>query len=574
MKLTSFNNLLAAAFVVSAAAGVAVSCQQTPTGPETPDPLDDTTTEVIIPVSLERPISPDADSTTPDTRVTVDPTTGVTAWEINDEVAVWIQPKSTPASGSYVTAKVKNSAISVNIAANKERAYYAVYPADQWDGNYTSWQVKYPKTYDMSGKDLSAANKWAPTPMMAINTEGDDLRFFHVGGLLRLHITDVPSGATGLTVEFKGLSSPNYVSGSFVVNNRGTITANTTYSSNSENKITFNNVTPVNNEVYINLPVPTIDFSGLTSIEVKSTGASTNYTTERLISGWGPITHAKGKKATVNFVSVSFLDGFDGSFNGGLDISPGILKYDGNTNTGSHGFTLTSGENPLELLDHFKKSASINVYYHFWTTTSGTDTKGLKYRLDGAHTHADITGTIMVGMDEWRIPSISEWATLISKTSYTSKINNSNANARYFTCNVSLAEASDVCGNDYRNKGLLAADKTVQSGLVILPEHVSVFCPGITKINNAATFADNNITWPALKKLIDAGCAFLPTAGCYTGSSWANDGITGLYWSSSVSGTTDVSRLMFNASDAGNTSGATNQSYYFPVRLIKEHTID
>ena len=93
----------------------------------------------------------------------------------------------------------------------------------------------------MYGKDVTSANTWAPTPMVADNTK-TDLSFFHVGGLIRLHVTEIPSGTTTLIVTFTGLSSPNYVAGTFTVNNPGTNTATTTYSSSPNGAITFSNL--------------------------------------------------------------------------------------------------------------------------------------------------------------------------------------------------------------------------------------------------------------------------------------------------------------------------------------------
>lgn len=342
----------------------------------------------------------------------------------------------------------------------------------------------------------------------------------------------------------------------------GAVSATTTYSSGGTNAIIFKNLTVTNSEVYLNLPIPTTNLSTLSSISITS-NSSPSYTTQRDISGWSTIAHAQGKKATASFVSVSFLTGYDGSFKGGLYISSGILKYDGNANTGSHGYTLTSGENPLELLDYCNQSSAVNVYYHAWNNS----TVGLKYRIDGNNTKADIAGLISVDGELWRIPTQTEWSNFVSTSSYTSKVNTTGgANTRVFKCHVNLSTATNVCGNDSHAKGMAASG--YQDGLVLIPEYVSITCPGISTYTLTTAFATNTIPWTSLKKLVEAGCIFLPAAGLYL-DKWYDVGTYGYYWAKTQFSDNDerAMNLFLLGTDV---AMANNQkAHCYPVRLVR-----
>lgn len=543
MKLTSFNNLLAAAFVVSAAAGVAASCQQDPAGPETTPDLGETT-DLVIPVSVEGSISCD-DPSTPGTKVTVDPTTGVTAWETNDRIGVYISGTD---ANKYIEAPVvkETNSIRLSLTTGQSRSNYAIAPYScRDDTGFATPKVVYPASYDMTGKGLTSANAWAPTPMVATNS-GNELHFFHVGGLIRLHVTEIPTGTTALRVTFNGLSSPNHVAGTFTVNNPGTLTASTTYAtSGGQNYIDFTNLSISNNEVYLNIPVPTINMSGLTSIQVQATGSST-ITTTKAVSGWGSITHGLGKKVDVSFISVTHAAGYTGKFRN-YEIPKGYLIWD----TVAGKYKLSDPDDPLLPLRYYGGTIAdaMNIIYHQWGATENS----LQARIDGAlNDSKSIINSVEVDGLLWRIPSKSEWNTIWSGTSIDSKINNTNAS--YSVVRVSLAEATSVGeeGYNYYSKGLNTNNggaKTGtygyhQVGLLLVPDYTDISFPGI--IANNITFASGStISWSNLKKLLDGGCIFIPATGYLTTTSWVNGGTDGYLWSAQYSSSTLAHRANF-----------------------------
>ncbi len=563
MKLTNFINLLAAAFVVSAAAGVAASCQQDPAGPENPDLGE--TTDLVIPVSVEGSISCD-DPSTPSTKVTVNPTTGVTAWETNDPIAVYV---SGTGANKYVDAAVTSNSVRLSLTSGQTRSGYAIYPRSS--AGSTTPTVVYPSSYDMYGKDVTSANTWAPTPMVADNTK-TDLSFFHVGGLIRLHVTEIPSGTTTLIVTFTGLSSPNYVAGTFTVNNPGTNTATTTYSSSPNGAITFSNLSISNSEVYLNIPVPTIDLTALTGIQVRATGG-TDITTTKAVSGWGPIAHGTGKKVDVSFISVTHSSGYTGRFRG-YELSKGYLVWD--TTAGE--YKLSDPDDPFLPIRYYGTSgdaltAALNTVWHQWGG-SGLD-NSLKGRIDGnPAATANITNGLAVDGLVWKIPSNTQWGSIIGNGP-SCTINSTTAG--YSVVRVSLAGATSVGeeGYDYHSKGLnntsggavTGNNGGFQVGLLLVPDYTAVSCPGITA-NNKNFTAGTTISWTALKQLLDGGCVFLPAAGYYSGG-WGRGGSYGTYWSATQRNGSNAYILYIDTSTVSG-AGDFGKYYYMPVRLIRE----
>lgn len=486
--------------------------------------------EMVIPVSVEGAIDCDV------TKITVNPTTGVTAWETNEPIGVYV---SGPGANAYVKAPVVSNSIRLSLATGQSRANYAIAPWESAPASgYTTPTVIYPATYNMTGKDVTSANNWAPTPMVASNS-GTELHFFHVGGLIRLHVTDIPSGTTQLVVTFNGMSN---VFGTFSVDNAGTNTATTTYVSDGSNEVTFTNLSISGTEAYLNIPVPTKDFSALTGITVASSGG-TELTSTKSFAGWGEIMHGAGKKCTVSFTSIS---GGNGLFRG-WEISKGILKWDASMNSGLGGYTLTSGEDPLELLNYYAVSSSLDVYYH---QAIGT-TNSLKYRLDGDNNVDDIQNTsIVVDGLYWSIP-LSDWGVIIDGYSGAYNlgrngqsitcptVNGTTNNVKCFKANVIIdlsdATVANGAAADYRTKGLTTVSKSgnvitsvgsvgdntvgstgYQAGLLLIPDGCTITCPSLTELG--VTYQKNVLSFSTLKVLLDGGCCFLPAAGSYSGT--------------------------------------------------------
>ena len=173
------------------------------------------------------------------------------SWTPGDLIDVW--------TGShYVTSAPYVSDNTFTLLLDGLRSGFAVYPAsvaDPDNATAESLRVTLPESYDLSGKDIT----YSPMPMIAINNEGADLNFYHVGGLLRMTLRDIPAEAAKIQVSLPG----HRITGSFAVTNPGhpgerdcaiatdnDATAGNTY-------VDFTNFTLSGGATVLNLPVPT-----------------------------------------------------------------------------------------------------------------------------------------------------------------------------------------------------------------------------------------------------------------------------------------------------------------------------
>lgn len=181
-------------------------------------------------------------------------------WNEGDKIAVHLS------NGVYVTAEVDPTTgkVSVSGPAGTTRDRYAVYPATAADtDNYgdPTLQVNYPASYDISDIVAGTGTRtpdFSPCPMVAVNDpESDILNFYHVGGLLRFTLLDIPPATAQVRVRFD-----TDVTGLYAVSNpSGTQPTITTGGKASDNTVLFTLAgdagvgTPVSTPV-INVPVP------------------------------------------------------------------------------------------------------------------------------------------------------------------------------------------------------------------------------------------------------------------------------------------------------------------------------
>ncbi len=575
MKTT--NKFIAVSALVMATGILLAGCQREAISPEANETALDNESVEVIPISVEGAIQCD-----PTTKITIDPTPGVTAWEANAPIAVYV---SGTGANKYVKAPVSSNSIRLSLTSAQARANYAIAP---WScapaSGYTTPEVYYPSSYDMTGKVVTAANSYAPTPMVAINTT-TDLKFFHVGGLLRLHVSDVPSGTDKLVVTFTGKN----VTGTFSVTNPGTATALATSESDANSTVTFNNLSFTGTDVYLNIPIPAGSYNTLTGITVDASGGTALSVTKAIpASTWGTIGHGNGKKFNVSYTSIS---GGTGLFHG-YEVSKGILKWDDSLNSGAGGYTLTDGEDPLELLNYYRVTSSKNVYYHRFSSDS--DDKCMKYRLDGNYSGAIVNSIAVDGL-YWSVPTSlsnqSDWYVILNGwtgapwagkggTSVSQANINNTSDDGSIKILVDLSDAIPANGAaaDYHDKGLTSWDggTTIdagtgtgyQAGLLLAPDGSRTTCPSITNLNASAAFYENVISWSVLKLLIDGGCRFIPASGYHNGSGWVFGGRLGLYWSSTQATTDNAYTLYFHSTNV-TIDTQQNKEYYFPVILVR-----
>ena len=179
----------------------------------------------------------------------------VFSWTNGDQIAVW---SGNGTSGQYYTSNAYAGGNKYTVALSGARSNYAVYPASIADGDNatsSSLKVKLPAEYDFRG---TGAN-YSPMPMLATNTEGQNLEFKHLGGLLRISIGELPEGASHVTVDLgKKINGTfpvhiNTSTGSYIVAGEAT---------DGSTQAKF--LVPSSGSVVLNLPVPTGEYSSIT----------------------------------------------------------------------------------------------------------------------------------------------------------------------------------------------------------------------------------------------------------------------------------------------------------------------
>ena len=189
------------------------------------------------------------------TKTNYDSIEGKFVWAEGDQVAIHYN------DGSYKTVAVNASTGMLNAPNPTSRDYFAVYPAsvaDAADYGNSALRITLPDSYDIS--DVVSGGKsadFSPCPMVASNASSTSkLNFYHVGGLLRVTLKDLPALTQKIRVTFD-----KDVTGSYLVSNPGTTnpTINTRGES-ANNVVTFtlaaDAIGTYAGEIVLNIPVP------------------------------------------------------------------------------------------------------------------------------------------------------------------------------------------------------------------------------------------------------------------------------------------------------------------------------
>ena len=139
----------------------------------------------------------------PQTRTSYDNLEGKFTWNEGDEIAIHfkggkyetfaVSPNTDPVTGSVLSSSV----------GTKLRNDFAVYPATAAvvtaDG--AAPKVNFPAEYDLTAL-TGVDEEFAPALLLAANEAGEDLAFYHAGGLARFILTDVALTVTKIVVTF------------------------------------------------------------------------------------------------------------------------------------------------------------------------------------------------------------------------------------------------------------------------------------------------------------------------------------------------------------------------------------
>ena len=148
------------------------------------------------------------------TRTTYDNLEGKFAWSEGDEVALYLKNWGyetfalTVDSSDPAQASILSSSVGTHI-----RDGYAVYPATSAVNpatGSTALTVSFPAEYDLTA--LTGEEDFSPAILVAKNAPEEDLDFYHVGGLLRFMLTEIPSTVTKIVV-----TADKEIAGGFVV---------------------------------------------------------------------------------------------------------------------------------------------------------------------------------------------------------------------------------------------------------------------------------------------------------------------------------------------------------------------
>ena len=249
----------------------------------------------------------------PDTKVEVADATGKCTWTpsatMPDTIAVWVSGSDNKYEDCIVNKDDISSSGTVGsvvLQSDQPRSRYAVYPASAAvsaasgsDDGSVNPQVSYNTHYDLSQLEASLVNDYTRLPMVAKNSDNTTptLAFFHVGGMLRLSLKGIPSGATVVEVSFEGM---DHVTGTYEVLEGGTVGGRTKGApvSGKGNRVLFTlpSASVSSGSCVVNVPLPCGDYGTLTGVRVKAG------TQERVkYAAWPFITHAMGKKLECDF---------------------------------------------------------------------------------------------------------------------------------------------------------------------------------------------------------------------------------------------------------------------------------
>ena len=204
-----------------------------------------------------------------ETKVSFDGVEGRFSWNTGDQIAVYVG-----SAFQNATVEPTTGDFSIEETETELRNFYAVYPAAiaVADGAPTTLKVNLPASYDVSALAAAGDDEFSPVPMVAVNSNDQDLLYFrHVGGLLRVVCTNLPTSVKTITVIFD-----NDVTGEYTVNvsdpRNPRITNRGEGEGSNASTVTFTvsaNGLPATNSFALNVPVPCGTYA---KIEVKAYG--------------------------------------------------------------------------------------------------------------------------------------------------------------------------------------------------------------------------------------------------------------------------------------------------------------
>ena len=468
-------------------------------------------------------------------------------WSTGDQIAVHVSDEkyytATLASG----AGTNNATFSVTYPDGKSRDAFAVFPASivaadaaNYGQSGTALDVTLPSSYTLA----QVSGTKTPCPMIATNT-GDLWSFSQLCGLLRLTINQIPTDATGLTVDFHG----HKVHGDFSIASPatpGTSTITTT-ADNTNDKITITELGSVTSAI-INIPLPTGDY---TDISITPVGSSTKVSATRHIhrsAGIYTAQRAHAKALTAALVSFQVGASSYAIFApGNLQATTADLGKNWTWSFANCQYDFVGGATAnTKVNGNGSVSANGTVDLFGWSTSATYF--GIAYNDNNYAYYGDFVdwGTNIIGTyeaNDWRTPIGgvgSEWTYLISTRT------NHDVKWGYAT----------VAG---------------YHGLIILPDNFT----DPNKNGGSGAFVGNTESWDSniytaganWNAMEDAGAIFLPAAGYRCRNEVGAVGGLGSYLTSTANNAQEMYRIDFEGSFSPNL--AANRRDGQSVRLLR-----
>ena len=202
----------------------------------------------------------------------------------------------------------------------------------------------------------------------------------------------------------------------------------------------------------------------------------------------------------------------------GLEIASGPLYY------GSSGYEIKDSWNYSSYGTIYGKTSG-SYYFSFLEM-------GALFEKTGFTTTDGNIDNSLDPLDGWRLPTSSEWASIIGTTRTGSTVNNSSS----------------------KHFALIQLSGGTTTGLLVFPDSEIITGAALANMDNSTPNA--GITSEQLGVYLSQGCMFLPSSGYYDGTWHTGD----IYWSSTE----------YNTTDAYTSSGNSGKSsVYCPVWLVK-----
>ena len=485
-------------------------------------------------------------------------------WSANDHVAAHLS------TGEYTVGNTgsggSNSAeFSVSYPEGASRDAFAVFPstivirnAANYGQSGASLDVTLPKKYDVT----EVKDHITPCPMIADNT-GSFWTFKQLCGLLRLTITNIPSGTDYLKLDFNGRK----VSGDFSIASPVTPGTSTIQSvagtKGTDDYIMITGLGDVTSYT-VNIPLPTgTAYSGLIVSAWDDNNTTDNLSDDKPLKAQVTpfsynATRAKGKKVT-SALSLGVFSIASGKY---AVFAPGNLQY--NKSTGTWSFM----DNQYDMAETANQNVGTDYASQNIVSLFGWGTKTKPYNTTTVNNYDQSASyDVDYSWNEWGDNVIGGYAAGTWRT----LTGGSGAEWAYLLNTDGSSGRSD--SYRFQRATVTASDGTTTiAGLLIFPDgyttQVTGDNTGLNQTGDGYPFTQktySNAEWLTLES---NGVVFLPAAGYRNGTTVSDVGSYGYYWSSTISENTSAAIYVSFSSTTLAAASAIYRDNGCSVRLV------